>query len=100
MEWNREIKKYKKGRILYHISHLDKTNLEAIFFYPRLFLPLEKYLKIPLQLQKMAISTQNTSIGTRKKEANSAAFCSISRGVKNFSSVRVKGMIPWPRISI
>jgi len=30
----------------------------TIFSYPRLFLPLDKYSKIPLQLQKIAIGTQ------------------------------------------
>lgn len=46
---------------------LGQNKFEAILFYPRLFLPLDKYSKIPLQLQKIAIGTQNTSIGTRKK---------------------------------
>jgi len=46
---------------------LVQNKLEAIFSYPRLFLPLDKYSKIPLQLQKIAIGIQNTSIGTRKK---------------------------------
>jgi hypothetical protein len=46
---------------------LGQNKFEAIFSYPRLFLPLDKYSKIPLQLQKIAIGTQNTSIGTPKK---------------------------------
>jgi|KBSSwiStaDraftv2_1062776.scaffolds.fasta_scaffold01458_7 hypothetical protein len=46
---------------------LVQNKLEAIFSYPRLFLPLDKYSKIPLQLQKIVIGIQNTSIGTRKK---------------------------------
>lgn len=46
---------------------LGQNKFEAIFSYARLFLPLDKYSKIPLQLQKIAIGTQNTSIGTPKK---------------------------------
>lgn len=47
---------------------LEQNKLEAIFSYPSLVLPLYKYFKIPLQLKKkIAIGTQNTSIGTRKK---------------------------------
>ena len=34
---------------------LGQNKFEAIFSYPRLFLPLDKYSKIPLQLQKIAI---------------------------------------------
>lgn len=38
---------------------LGQNKFEAIFSYPRLFLPLDKYWKIPLQLKKkIAIGTQ------------------------------------------
>lgn len=70
MEWNREIKKkdfYIKMEEYYAIYLTWTKQIKAIFSYPRLFLSLDKYSKIPLQLQKMAIGTQNTSIGTRKK---------------------------------
>lgn len=73
MEWNREIKKafyiYIKMEEYYaiYITWTKLIKIKAIFSYSRLFLPLDKYSKIPLQLQKMAIGTQNTSIGTRKK---------------------------------
>ena len=50
-----------------YLTWTKQIQIKAIFSYPRLFLPLDKYSKIPLQLQKMAIGTQNTSIGTRKK---------------------------------
>ena len=78
--------------IYQNIQYFEKKLLNFFCFFFFFFFFLKKY-------SFHFFLFQNPSIGTRKKEANSAAFCSISRGVK-FSSVRVKGMDPCPPISI
>lgn len=55
-------------------------------------------LKAPIFHFRTIFQNTSTSIGTRKKLDNSAALSTIASGAK-FSSVRAKGMAPWPRTS-